>query len=246
MKKLLLTIVVVALTVNALSQNNYRDVVHLKDGSIIKGIIIEQVPNEQIKIETSDGSVFVYKMNEIAKMSKEKISESQSSRSNSDQDFTSPTAKGKIIMGGSSDISFSSISPDGGDSQTEFKIRPTIGTFVFNNFAIGIMLDYEDYENRSLFLLGPIIRYYFGTSNVKPYLQGEYMFGNEKYDNGFVYEYGFDDEIKYDVNAFALGGGAAFFLNQHISIDLGLAYTKLGGDYDADGVVANCGISVYF
>ncbi|MDN5290103.1 MAG: hypothetical protein PWQ06_342, partial [Anaerophaga sp.] len=95
MKKLLLTIVVVALTVNALSQNNYRDVVHLKDGSIIKGIIIEQVPNEQIKIETSDGSVFVYKMNEIAKMSKEKISESQSSRSNSDQDFTSPTAKGK-------------------------------------------------------------------------------------------------------------------------------------------------------
>lgn len=237
MKKLLLTIVVVALTVNALSQNNYRDVVHLKDGSIIKGIIIEQVPNEQIKIETSDGSVFVYKMNEIAKMSKEKISESQSSRSNSDQDFTSPTAKGKIIMGGSSDISFSSISPDGRDSQTEFKIRPTIGTFVFNNFAIGIMLDYEDYENISLFLLGPIIRYYFGTSNVKPYLQGEYMFGNQNYDDG----------PKIDINSYALSGGAAFFLNQHISIDIGLAYAKASADdRDADGVVANCGISVYF
>lgn len=240
MKKLFFTIILVALTVNVLSQNNYRDVVHLKDGSIIKGIIIEQIPNKQIKVETSDGSVFVYEMDEIEKMSKEKISESSASWGNNNQDFSSPTAKGKMIMSGSSDISFSSMSPDGGDSQTEFKIRPTVGTFVTDNFAIGIMLNYEDYENGSMFLLGPLIRYYFGTSNIKPYLQGEYMFGNEKYKNEY------NDELKLDVNALALGGGAAFFLNQHISIDLGLAYTKLGNDYDADGVVINGGISVYF
>ena len=91
MKKLFFTIILVALTINALSQNNYRDVVHLKDGSIIKGIIIEQIPNKQIKIETSDGSVFVYEMNEIEKMSKEKISESSASWGNNNQDFSSPT-----------------------------------------------------------------------------------------------------------------------------------------------------------
>ena len=104
MKKLFFTIILVALTVNVLSQDNYRDVVHLKDGSIIKGIIIEQIPNKQIKVETSDGSVFVYEMDEIEKMSKEKISESSASWGNNNQDFSSPTAKGKMIISGGTSV----------------------------------------------------------------------------------------------------------------------------------------------
>src|SRR5690606_4050890 len=43
----------------------------LKNGSIIRGIIIEQVPNKSIKIETADKSVFVYQMDEITKITKE-------------------------------------------------------------------------------------------------------------------------------------------------------------------------------
>ena len=49
----------------------YVDVVYIKNGSIIRGVIIEQIPNVQIKIQTKDGSVFVYKMDEIEKMTKE-------------------------------------------------------------------------------------------------------------------------------------------------------------------------------
>ncbi len=48
-----------------------QDVVYLKNGSVIRGTIIEQVPNVQIKIKTSDGSIFVYKIEEIEKMTKE-------------------------------------------------------------------------------------------------------------------------------------------------------------------------------
>ncbi len=48
------------------------DVVYLKNGSIIRGIIIEQVPNVSLKIQTSDGSIFFYKMDEIEKITKEK------------------------------------------------------------------------------------------------------------------------------------------------------------------------------
>lgn len=48
-----------------------QEVVYLKNGNIIRGTIIEQVPNESLKIKTSDGSVFVYQMNEIAKTTKE-------------------------------------------------------------------------------------------------------------------------------------------------------------------------------
>lgn len=37
----------------------YVDVVYLKNGSIIRGMIIEQIPNVSLKIQTKDGSIFV-------------------------------------------------------------------------------------------------------------------------------------------------------------------------------------------
>lgn len=47
------------------------DVVYLKNGSIIKGIILEQIPNVQLKLQTSDGSIFVFKMEEVEKITRE-------------------------------------------------------------------------------------------------------------------------------------------------------------------------------
>lgn len=48
-----------------------QDVVYLKNGSIIRGIIIEQVPNQSLKIQTNDGNIFVYKIDEVDKITKE-------------------------------------------------------------------------------------------------------------------------------------------------------------------------------
>ena len=48
-----------------------QDVVYLKDGSVVKGIIVEQVPNKSIKLQTADGSLFVYQMDAVEKMGKE-------------------------------------------------------------------------------------------------------------------------------------------------------------------------------
>ena len=62
------------------AQGNYQDVVYLKNGSIIRGIIIEQIPNRSIKIQTADGNIFVYQMSEIEKLA---IEQRQGSRSNS-------------------------------------------------------------------------------------------------------------------------------------------------------------------
>ena len=50
-----------------------EDVIHLKNGGLIRGTIIEQVPGESLKIKTREGNVFVYTMDEIAKMSKEPV-----------------------------------------------------------------------------------------------------------------------------------------------------------------------------
>lgn len=60
-----------ALMVSSIANAQQIDCVHLKNGSILKGVIIEQVIGESIKIQTDDGSVFVYKMSEVQKITKE-------------------------------------------------------------------------------------------------------------------------------------------------------------------------------
>jgi hypothetical protein len=54
------------------------DIVYLKNGSIIKGKIIEEVPNQSIKIKTGDGNIFVYKIDEIEKITKETVEDEES------------------------------------------------------------------------------------------------------------------------------------------------------------------------
>lgn len=57
---------------NCLAQySNYDDVVYLKDGSVIRGVIIEQTPNVSLKIQTRDRNIFVYQFSDILKMTKE-------------------------------------------------------------------------------------------------------------------------------------------------------------------------------
>lgn len=53
------------------AQGRLQEVVYLKNGSIIRGTILEQVPNRSLKIETADGSIFVYPMREVQKITKE-------------------------------------------------------------------------------------------------------------------------------------------------------------------------------
>jgi len=73
MKKIFTIFLFLTIGIFAFAQQSYQDVVYLKNGSIIRGTIIEQVPNVSLKIETADKSVMVYKMDEIEKISKEPI-----------------------------------------------------------------------------------------------------------------------------------------------------------------------------
>ena len=71
MKKLFLSLVLVLTSIVMFAQGSYKEVVYLKNGSMIKGVILEQVPNESVKIQTSDGNIFVYPMSEVQKITKE-------------------------------------------------------------------------------------------------------------------------------------------------------------------------------
>lgn len=68
-------LVVVFLANTSFSQQNYKEVVYLKNGSIISGVVIETIPNESIKIKTQDGNIFAFKMEEVIKITKEEITQ---------------------------------------------------------------------------------------------------------------------------------------------------------------------------
>ena len=75
MKKLLLVFVAFLSATLAFAQTT-TEVVYLKNGSIIKGTVTEQnMTNETIKLQTADGSIFVYKLDEIDKI--EKVAQTQ-------------------------------------------------------------------------------------------------------------------------------------------------------------------------
>lgn len=70
MKKLFLFICAILLSTSIFALE-WQETVYLKNGNVIRGFIIEQVPNETIKIQSADGSIFVYKFEEVKKIAKE-------------------------------------------------------------------------------------------------------------------------------------------------------------------------------
>lgn len=62
-------------TGHAEAQQPMIDVVYLHNGSIIRGFIIEQIPSESLKVQTRDGSVFVYEMAEVQRIVREPLSQ---------------------------------------------------------------------------------------------------------------------------------------------------------------------------
>jgi hypothetical protein len=93
----------------AFAQEQMQDVVYLKNGSTIRGTIIEQIPNKSIKIQTVDGSVFVYQMDDIARITKERaLTPSRSSGpsvSSPDRMVVAANPLG-VIVGGASWLSY--------------------------------------------------------------------------------------------------------------------------------------------
>ncbi len=86
LKKTLLLVILSLVLGNVIAQQ--KDVIHLKNGSVIKGKIIEFIPDQNIKIETADGSIFVFKSSELVKMEKEPAENKEADKSDVQQEVT--------------------------------------------------------------------------------------------------------------------------------------------------------------
>jgi len=72
MRILSIVIALMTLFISGAFAQEMMDVVYLKNGSVIRGTILELVPEVSVKIETKDGSVFVFNMTEVEKIAREK------------------------------------------------------------------------------------------------------------------------------------------------------------------------------
>ncbi len=95
MKRLLFALLI---TVTATLSVQAQSVLSLKNGSMIKGEVLEMNPSGSVKIQTADGSVFVYDMEEVERVDKD--NEGYNAKGNNT--YTFPIEKyGKIDRHGS-------------------------------------------------------------------------------------------------------------------------------------------------
>lgn len=132
------------------SQNNTEDVIYLKNGSIIRGIIIEQIPNQSLKIKTNDRNVFVFKFDEIEKFTKEELQNTLIVNQNKGQTFKK---NGFINL---TEINYclgvGDIKVNGDLFKNEdysFGLKTTNGYQFNEHFSLGIALGFDKYRYAS-------------------------------------------------------------------------------------------------
>jgi len=132
-------------------------------------------------------------------------------------------------------------------SNTQIGFTPNVGLFVVDNLAVGgnISLDYsKSGTNKSTsFGVGPFARYYFTTADqaVRPIVHGSFNYTSNKTKVG--------NTVSSTVTGsnYFIGGGAAMFISNNVSIDalMGYDHTKYKNISGSGGFAFNVGFQVY-
>lgn len=130
----------IALDAYSQSYKDYQDVVYLNNGSIIRGVIIEQIPNKSLKIQTADGSVFVYEISDVLKITKERpVASSYTDKKNSN--FSRRGYRAFVDVGGAIGVG------DYGDAvfsiSTSHGFQPNPYIFIGAGIGIDYHFDWE-------------------------------------------------------------------------------------------------------
>lgn len=204
-----IAVLAVATAVSSYAQDRV-DVVYLKNGSIIRGTIVEQIPNESIKIETADGSVFVFKISEIEKITKES---SASSKTASEKGPTTPMDASYLIINPLGLLQY------GPMVDLEFRITPKLyGIAHIRLQGLGLLAHILATDEMAYWssAVGTGVRYFFtqsGTPNA-PYVG----FAAEVGYNPYYGNVGYTDEYKGSAVylTFAANGGFRWRFNNFV------------------------------
>lgn len=161
----------------------------------------------------------------------------------------SQTEKGNLIVSGKTSLEFvrtssntsysGTTNPLGSSEMDSFEFMPAIGYFVANNFALALSATYSHsvvnvYKSNELVLM-PTIMYYFPLeSSFRPYVQAGIGYAKATEKTDFRTD-------SYSGPAFGGGLGLAYFINENISIDLGVELTRTKLTYSEDNNLKTTG-----
>ncbi|MGD2035154.1 MAG: hypothetical protein PVF73_08880 [Bacteroidales bacterium] len=211
---------------SSLYAQKYTDVVFLKNGSIIKGTIVES-DGERVKIETCCGSIFVYRQSKIEKTEKVPVT----------RDKNMVKEKGYVNY-----ISFGALVGASSNSETAPFSAITEHGYRFNRyFAAGALIGYELLSEATMPLALNLKAYYpVKNTNLFFGLSGGYSFSLEGPGDFMVAYDDFSGGVMTNLEAgiiFPFSGMSAFF------VAVGFRYNKINytrtDPYvgDVDGVV---------
>lgn len=148
------------------------------------------------------------------------------------------TEMGNWLVGGN--LSLNAVKND-----TRISLTPSAGYFFARNFAAGAILNVnyaKIYETKqTLFGVGPFARYYFGTLNFRPFLDGELAFQTQKIKNA-------NSSNTFTSTQYFLGGGLAAFINRNVALEglIGYSRTAPKNQDGNGGLNFRVGFQVYF
>jgi len=165
-----------------------------------------------------------------------------------------PTEKGNWLIGAGSNFFFNSTNSKIETAEQDLDAGNTLnitlgaggGYFIIDNLLVGVELpvsfsrfkdDDIDFERKiTSFIASPFVRYYFNGSNIRPFVQANIGFGSSKTtieDNSVspnpdpVFQ---ASESKSTVFQYSVNGGIAIFINDKVSVDLGVGYSQTNSE----------------
>jgi|GEM_PF-2464477 len=190
--------------------SQYTEVVYLKNGSIIKGRIIDIKPNEYVKLETKDGSIWVFEISEIEKFDSDDLGFKVK--------FEKDSLKNRFLQ---TDIGFL-VGTTENEMKAPLSFLTSLNVPLFNKIYGGIATGFEFYQMTYIPVIIDI-RY-------KPFLRGFALYFQSGYTmpinkKGTISDYKYEFEPGFLINpgvsyTFMANHGTAF------TISVGYRYQK--------------------
>lgn len=135
MKRVLFALVILTSSLVGISQSNSKTF-NLKNGSVITGVVVEEKPGKEYKIKTTDGNIFVFKADEIEKIT---LNQEASKKSkNSEEELADGTFFYNL-----NELSLGGMFYDNGDATYNVGLGTINGVNFNNQLFIGLGVEFQ-------------------------------------------------------------------------------------------------------
>jgi hypothetical protein len=205
------------LYLESLGQGNLEDAVYLKNGKVFRGLIIEQIPGKSIKIKISGDEVHLFYVDEIEKITKEKIIKNKVSLD--EDEVIQPKFSNNTELLYS--VGVGDVKLNGYNFKNKLwsrGVRTVNGIKFSDNASIGVGLGLDFYENFTLVPITFDSRFSFSKYRIRPLINLNIGYSAGKYDGAvFNTSVGFKTILSSDISLFMMVG----YKNQTSSIGSG-------------------------